>query len=615
MRKKRIRRQKNYIVSELVEQGICLVLLVFSVCAVIKTIFVSLDIDESYALAVGYRLATGERLFLDLWESHQLGGVFLAPFMWLYMEIAGTTDYIVIYARVIGTLIHILTGICLYNTAVKIGKIKRIFSLLLFFLHLNFLPKWVQCPEFELQQYWFVLLIFLCFYRCYRGGGRKWGYLLVSGVLLAAQMFSYPTLILLYPLYVLGIFRCGREETGKEKIGQCILLTAGSVISGISFIGYLFTYLTPKKFWEYIGYIFQDESHTLVSTGVKWKIFGGQFLEILLPVFVISAIAAAVGGLFSYLKEKELDKRERCQDVVYLAAMISLFVFGLLQAAGCLLGDENQFFMVWRFFALSLLGILVSLIDRSEENRICLWFGILPGFVTLLSVLIMTNMDVNTSMAKMYIGVIAIVWMLGKRYEAQEEELRMPVSTRGTVKVWNVKKTIWWEKGLLWAGIFTFIVGLLVCKLVQMRVSGCMEVTVLAPLKRVEAGPAKNIYMVENTQIVLQDDYQVLTKELSAKDKLLYIGSENIVYLWTKAQVATPSTQGTNAYNEMFIHYYEEHPEKMPTVIAVDKELGENPAYYDSPQNHIIYEWMEQAGYQEILDAAYIKLYRRGSLL
>lgn len=614
MRKKRIRKRKNYIVSDLAEQGVCLVLLVFSVCAVVKTIFVSLDIDESYAVAVGYRLATGERLFLDLWESHQLGGVFLAPFMWLYMEIAGTTDYIVIYVRVIGTLIHILTGICLYNTAVKIGKMKKIFSLLLFFLHLNFLPKWVQCPEFELQQYWFVLLIFLCFYRCYKGEGRKWGYLLVSGVLLVAQMFSYPTLILLYPLYLLGIFQCGREEAKKKKIGQSILLTVGSAIPGISFIGYLCTYLTPEKLWEYIGYIFQDESHTLVSTGIKWKIFGGQFLKILAPMLVISSITAAVGVLLSYLKEKELDKRERLQDVVYLAAMISLFVFGLLQAAGCLFGDKNQFFMMWRFFALSLWGVLMYLTDRSEENRICLWFGILPGFVTLLSVLIMTNMDVNTSMAKMYIGVIAIVWMLGKRYEAEEEETVMPVSTRGTVKVWNVKKTMQWEKGLLWTGVVTFIMGLLVCKLVQMRVSGCMEVTVLAPLKRVEAGPAKNIYMVENTQTVLQDDYRVLAKQLSAEDKLLYIGSENIVYLWTKAQVATPSTQGTNAYNGMFIHYYEEHPEKMPTVIAVDKELGENPAYYNSSQNHIIYEWMERAGYQEVLDADYIRLYRRESL-
>lgn len=610
MREKRIRKRKNYAIWDRVEQGICLVLLVLSVLAAIKTIFVSLDIDESYALAVGYRLAAGERLFLDLWESHQLGGVFLAPFLWLYRMIAGTTDYIVIYARVIGTLIHILTGIYLYKTAVKTGKMKKTFSLLLFFLHLNFLPKWVQCPEFELQQYWFVLLIFLCFYRCYKGEGIKWGHLVLSGVLLTAQMFSYPTLILLYPLYLPGIFRCG-EESGKKKFGQSLLLTAGSAVFGISFLGYLCTYLTPEKFLESVGYIFQDESHTLVSTKVKWEIFGAQFLEILVSVLILSAVVAAAGTLLSYLKERELEKKERWQDVAYLTALIMLFAAGILQTAGCLLGDENQFFMMWRFFAVSLTGILVYLVDRTEDNRVCLWFGILPGFVTLLSVLIVTNMDVNTSMAKMYIGVIAVVWMLGKRYEAVEEEPEMPVSVRGTVKVWNVKKTMQWEKGLLWAGALVFLAGLFVCKLVQIRISGCTEATVMAPLKRVEAGPAKGIYMLEDTQAVLQDDYRVLTAELSAEDKLLYIGSENIVYLWTKAQTATPSTQGTNAYNEMFIHYYEEHPEKMPTVIAVDKELGENPAYYDSPQNHIIYEWMEQMGYQEVLDAAYMKLYRR----
>ena len=132
MREKRIRKRKNYAIWDRVEQGICLVLLVLSVLAAIKTIFVSLDIDESYALAVGYRLAAGERLFLDLWESHQLGGVFLAPFLWLYRMIAGTTVYFEIYARVIGTLIHILTGIYLYETAVKTGKMKKTFSLLLF---------------------------------------------------------------------------------------------------------------------------------------------------------------------------------------------------------------------------------------------------------------------------------------------------------------------------------------------------------------------------------------------------------------------------------------------------------------------------------------------------
>lgn len=133
----------------------------------------------------------------------------------------------------------------------------------------------------------------------------------------------------------------------------------------------------------------------------------------------------------------------------------------------------------------------------------------------------------------------------------------------------------------------------------------------LAPMRRIENGAAKGVYMQKDAAAVLEEDFLLLAEQLLANDKLLYIGGENIVYLWTKAQVATPSTQGTNAYNEMFIKYYEKYPKKMPTVIAVDKELGENPAYYVFPQNHVIYAWMEQMGYQEIADAPYMKLYRR----
>lgn len=606
----------NKKITDYVEWGICLVLLVLSVLAVIKAIFVSLDIDECYALAVGYRLATGERLFLDLWESHQLGGVFLAPFLWLYLKLVGTADYLVIYARAAGTLFHIITGMILYRTATGAGNMKKPFSFLLVFLHLNFLPKWVQCPEFELQQYWCILLIFLCFYRYYHGEREKKGYLAAAGILLVMQMFSYPALILLYPVYLLGIVWCGKREgrkegKGREIFGESMLFTAGAAVPGLAFLAYLCSYMAPRQFFLYIGYIFQDESHTLVSTDVKWRIFGAQFMEILLPVFLVAGISMAAGFILSFLKDRSLEKKDRWKETVYIGTALLLVVLGIWQGMGCLLGDNNQFFMTWRFFAISLMGILLYSAKRTEENRMCLCFGILPGFMTLLSVLIMTNMDVNTSMAKMYIGVTAVIWMLGSRYETVEEEPDMPVSTRGTVKVWNVQKTMHWEQGLVWAGALSVLFGLFVCKLVQIRVSGCMEVTVLAPMKKIEAGAARGIYMVEDTAAVLEDDYRVLTKELSSEDRLLYIGSENIVYLWTEAQIATPSTQGTNAYHEMFIRYYEEHPEKLPTVIAADKELGENPAYYNSPRNHIIYEWMEQTGYREVLDAPYLKLYRR----
>ena len=42
-----------------------------SVLAMLKTIFFSMDIDESYAISQAYRLVKGDRLIFDMWEPHQ----------------------------------------------------------------------------------------------------------------------------------------------------------------------------------------------------------------------------------------------------------------------------------------------------------------------------------------------------------------------------------------------------------------------------------------------------------------------------------------------------------------------------------------------------------------
>ena len=135
--------------------------------AAVKSIFISLDIDECYALAVGYRLATGERFFMDLWESHQLGSFFLAPFFKMFLCLTGSTDYVVIFCRILGTIGHALIGFYFYTTIRK--RVSGFVGVLLFALHMNFLPKWLTLPEFELQQYWFILLAFAFMYRFFDG--------------------------------------------------------------------------------------------------------------------------------------------------------------------------------------------------------------------------------------------------------------------------------------------------------------------------------------------------------------------------------------------------------------------------------------------------------------
>ena len=568
-----------------------IMILLLSVLACVKTIFISLDIDESYAMAVGYRLATGERFFKDLWEAHQLGGFFIAPFLRLFLMITGSTSYMVIYARVLGTVIHL--GIGIYLFASLKHHFSKAFCLLLFFIHLNFLPKWVQIPEFEVQQYWFILLEFLFLYRFFMAEHQKRRYLVLSGFMILLQMFSYPTLILLYPFMGIFIWMINQKDGKARKLNFLDLLyfTLGALVPGMLFVAYLCTYMSISDFQKYLSYMFRDESHTLVSTSDKWKIFLADFCQIWKDGIGTIIIAGVITGVcFLFYRRKNVQKRHAntmvndfgWKDAGYTFLCSIIFLLSLQQIYGCLLGNENQFYMLWRFFMIGFFGLLLYFVKRDRLISVITCFAVIPGFVVLLSVMIMTNMDINTSMAKMFISVIGVFMILA-----------------------CIKENAYFKTAL-----YSVLAGLLICKLILMRVSGCLEVTVMAPLSKIEEGPAAGIYMLEDTATVLKDDYQVFTQLLTKEDNLLYVGSENIVYLWTDAKVATPSTQGTNAYNEMFIRYFEEFPEKMPTVIAVDKELGENPVYYNSPQNHILFDWIDKKyGYTEMLESNYLTLY------
>ena len=41
----------------------------------VRQIFVGLEIDEVYALSLGFRLVQGDRLFATMWEPHQLSAL------------------------------------------------------------------------------------------------------------------------------------------------------------------------------------------------------------------------------------------------------------------------------------------------------------------------------------------------------------------------------------------------------------------------------------------------------------------------------------------------------------------------------------------------------------
>lgn len=603
---------KKRIVLSLIE----LFMILLTLLSFLKGIWVSLDIDESYAVAVGYRMARGDWMIRDMWEPHQFSGFLTALLTAPYVWIRGNTDYLVIYLRIAGILIHTGLGLALYRQLKK--ELNRFFAFGIMILHLNFLPKWVQMPEFELMHYWCLLGIFLVLHAYFTHEKPRMFLPFAGGCLLVCSMLCYPTMILLYPFYILAV--CILEKQcfaahGKAFWKSSFFFTLGAFLSGAVFLAFLFSYMSPDEFKRCISYLFMDTSHGVYTMGEKWTFYLEQVQVQLRAysryLFAATGVILAICLVYRIFFSKNLlsadapaQRKNHLPTANLLPAITAIFVLtGILMQGKAiysfLFEDKNQFFFQIRYMAFLLPAILLG-ICRFRKMAVWLFLCVIPGLVSVIAVLFVTNMDTNVTYAKAFWAVPGSLIIL----ELYRKEI-MESSFWG--KIFPV---------LQYAAGTALLAGLLVCRLLLLRVSGCLPVTIMAPLEKMENGPEKGIWVLADTAAVWNDNYRELEKYITEEDKVLYIGAENLIYAKMEALPATPSTQGTTVYNEMFLYYYEEHPDRIPNVIIYDKTFGENPAYAlsyaFSLQNPVLFQWIEENyGNAQKIETEYMILLRK----
>ena len=132
------------------------VLLLGTVMAVIKLIFVDYTLDEEYQIVMAYRNLKGDQLFKQMWEPHQTSAFLCSGLMWLYMTITGTTTVIVLYLRFVTLGIQLGLAYAVYRTMVK--SMDKEYAFLLALLYFNISPKIIQIPDFSNMQLWFLTI-------------------------------------------------------------------------------------------------------------------------------------------------------------------------------------------------------------------------------------------------------------------------------------------------------------------------------------------------------------------------------------------------------------------------------------------------------------------------
>ncbi len=565
-----------------------IILIILSALAVIKSIFIGFDIDEGYAVAQSYRLILGDKMFAEMWEPHQMSAFGSSVFLFPYLFITnGDTTGCVLYLRIVGTIIHLLIGYGFFRYSRK--KFSLSVSLLITLIHLNFLPKWLTLPEFEIMVYWSTCIIFLALLAWLEKPGKR--YLIISGIALFVTFLCYPTMVLLYPVYLIALWKLC-QNTRKEKILSLLWFTLPVALMGIAFLLYLFSYMSLPEFIENLSLVMADESH---SNSLAYR-FSGYFKEIrdfIIQLALHLALAFPVTVcLWKFTSLKDHVKTNGKSILLIIQLLVTIAFFCVNHIWCSFLGDANQFYLYFRFLLIAILGVILATLSK-EKNRSYLFLGILPGFVAVIASALITNMSFEIALARIYIAVIATCFLLANMLKEK----------------YNENKLI---RYITFSTAVVFLLGLLVCKLLLVRVTGCIPISVKMHMDMVKSGPVAGVLVKDDLADKFNRDFTAITAYTDKEDSLLYFGCENIYYLSTSSGISTPSVQGTAVFNQQYMEYFERHPDKIPNVVVIDKSFFTNPYYNYQEQNQIVLDWIDKEFENaEVLETDYLKILRK----
>ena len=544
----------------------CLIVLVF--LSFIKSIFVSFDLDEGYALASGYRMAVGDHLFNQMWEPHQLSAYPLAILLRIFLLISGgSTTGAVIYLRIVGCVIHALIGFLLYNTLT--AYVSKNNSAVLALLHCLFLPKWLQIAEFELMQYWFLILIFICFTTCYKKNTLRKSMLILAGLFTLLSMTTYPTMCI---LFVPGIIVISKLSKNKKR--DILLYCAGFFGAGILFLVYVFAFISPEEFINNLRYIFMDESHT-TETGFSKFILMMYGLGTSCLINLISILGSFVVTLIIVCLIGKQEFRRNIKNIILYSLILSVSALIIYDIISITFYDVNVFVCTHFYLGAIILGIYAFIAYPIKELSIPFISLFLSGILSIIGICFMTNMSINVILSHAFPCVIAVFVLLAN-----------VCNHANTVFLRKTSKVITTFSAICLLGLFLF------SRLIAIRVNGCLPVTIRAGLEKMTQGPLSGIYVVDDDAYIYNGLMDILDKYDSSN--LLYIGGETWLYTYRPSNVCSASTQGTSSYNDAFIEYYNIHPEKLPNIIVYDSQLGYNPAYNTTTISDSMKKWLEE---------------------
>lgn len=549
-----------------VQKAVICILVILSVFASVTKIFTGFDIDEAYALAIPYRILQGDRLFADMWEVHQTS--FLLPylFMKLFEMVTGSMEGVVLYTRIVTTMLHLGVSLLVWKCLKKIyGDKYWLFVALLGLAYYDFFPKWMINMDFSMQQLWFFTLFVICLFYAgiFDGAGQDGGekgiskrkaWLAAAGLMLALDVLAYPGMVLVYPAVVI-LLAAGKRQ---GKWADIFSLTAGCAAAALVFFVFIFSYMTPAELLSAIPRVFMDGSHQYDWT-TKLRLYVSQWAEVLVQSAILLVPAAIGAGIIKLLYGYAAKKKTLGQ--LPFGLLLCIVLEGMVSALIAFAG----LFVTWGPFRLQVRYILQFIMafciwkslygkgKREKEGedaggRLSLWLLWL-SLAAFLGILLASNVGPVSSSSYLIIGNLVFV------------ALSIQAAEHRGIGI----------KGLAYGGAVLFLLSLIMCKGYYMRNTEYVPGDISEPLSKMQEGPMVGIYVPQKDFARYTDDYETIKGNTTDYDRVLFMGTEGLCNLYANGKIVIPTTISTPAFNEQWVEYFTLYPDKQPTVIFLAK--------------------------------------------
>jgi len=561
-----------------------MILIVGSVLAAIKVIFVDYTLDEEYQIVMAYRTLAGDTLFGTMWEPHQTSAFGCILFMRLFQMLTGGTTGVVLFLRVVTTVIQVLLSWWLVRVLRRL--IRKEYAFLLGICYFNMIPKIIQIPEFSNLQLWFFTVLVLSIAEYYLSlttegdkaesdktsraalvmPGKAW--LVTAGIGMALMVLAYPSSLILFPFFLVVLWRREKKIAEPAAFAITCVVCAGVWLAGI------LSQVSWQEFARNIPYILEFDLTHDVSPSAAYRLIaiGRGLGALVLPVAATIALALVF-------------QRNRVLFPVFwvlAAELVQLFYWVVLRRGY----EEPQIhvlilycaaFYAWR---------------QADERKNSLSAGIVGGLLSIAAVVYMSDLDAWYAIPHGMLGALFSAAVLVCALEHQLKD--------------NSRK---------W--ILILLVSLSLCavfgKGFTLRAGTTDTNTVLGIRGIIRKGPAAGIFTNYMQAYITNCTYEDFEEFVEEGENCLIVtnmvGSAGTSpYLFRDLSVSHFSIVDPTSYDERLLTYWELYPEKKPEVIVVDCWYGG----LIEPEESWIMQYIEnEFGYSSVHDGRYVRFYRK----